>query len=81
MDVTKRAHVIALAKQGLGQRAIARQTGYNRSFVERWYRRDSPQDGARSGRPPMLTTRALGKVRALMKVRAFLRPPWFLCSS
>ena len=72
MDVTKRALVIALAKEGLGQRAIVQKTGYSRSFVQRWYARETAEDASRSGRPPKLTARVLSKVRGVMKVRCGL---------
>ena len=68
MSGTKRAQVVGLAAEGHSIAEIVRKTGFHRSFVKRWYRRESTQDRPRSGRPTKLTANTMGKVRGLMKV-------------
>ena len=68
MDEVKRSRVIDLASKGWGQRRIVRETGFARSFVQRWYRRKSARDMPKSERPPKLTGRLVTKIRAVMKV-------------
>jgi len=69
MDPEKRAVVLGLASQGWSVAQIVYKTKYQRSFVNRWYRRNNTEDKPRSGRPSKLVPAVLRKVHAVMKVR------------
>jgi transposase len=66
-SVLDRSRVILLFQSGQSISAIVRSTGFERSFVKRWARRDSPDDRPRAGTPVKLTAPLVRTVGAMMK--------------
>lgn len=68
--LVERARIVALAREGKGAPAIARELGVSEKMARQWLRRfnergpDGLADAPRSGRPPTYTAEVVGRVIA-----------------